>query len=91
MCTANPSCQLKDRPSTGATFAGVEQRYRRAPLSPLSCYPFRGEAVKIRGPRQVLGPYGRAYEPTRHLGDTCSCTGYACVVHSLPGTHYILL
>ena len=29
-----------------------------------------GRIIACGGPRQVLGPYGRAYEPTGHLRDS---------------------
>jgi len=38
----------------------------------LDSYPLSGQGVKSdpqEVPRQVLGPYGRAYEPTGHLRD----------------------
>ena len=34
-----------------------------------------GEFPSHRGPRQVLGTFGRAYEPTRHLRDITSFLG----------------
>ena len=35
------------------------------------------------GPRQVLGPFGRTYEPTRHSGDERG-TPVASAVHGAP-------
>jgi hypothetical protein len=44
-----------------------------------------------KGPRQVLGPYGRAYEPTGHLRDMVQLTQSRSILSTLPSSVSVYL
>ena len=46
-----------------------------------------GRIFTLTRPRQVLGPYRRAYAPTGHLGDTSLRSFYTGLYHQRFGTH----